>query len=349
MKKLKTVLIGLGRIGWEYHLPKIARKDGFDLVGVADPLHDRLLEASQQYNVKGYLDYLDMLREQRPDLVVIASPTLFHARQAIASFEAGSHVFCEKPAGRSYEEFEDIFKASKSSGKKFMVYQPHRTYKEAAALKEILSRNKIGPIYMIRRNWFDYARRNDWQALKKFGGGMLNNYGSHFIDQLLYLTEYKAKVVSCITRNLVTLGDAEDFVKILLETKNKIILDIEINFASAHRLPLWQILGKYGSIVLDEKRRCWEIKYCRPEDFAKIVVNDELAAEGRKYYNGEIIDWIKEEVFFADSPEIDYYDKCYEFFALDKPAFVPIEQTRELMSILDCCDKIRNFSADAIN
>jgi hypothetical protein len=31
---------------------------------------------------------------------------------------------------------------------------------------------------------------------------------------------------------------------------------------------------------------------------------------------------------------IDYYDKCYEYFALDKKPFVPIEDTLYVMEIL---------------
>jgi predicted dehydrogenase len=251
-------------------------------------------------------------------------------------------VFCEKPAAKNFKEFEDMFSASKSLNKKFMIYQPYRISKETRALKEILSQGKIGPVYMIRRNWFEYSRRSDWQSLKKFGGGMLSNYGSHFLDQLFYLTEYKSRSVNCIHRNLISPGDAEDFVKVLIETENRTILDVEVNLASAHQLPSWQILGKYGSIVLEDETQSWKLKYCNPKDMIGIRVSTDLAAKDRKYRNGENIEWVEEVFPFDDLPEVDYYDKCYDYFALNKPPLVPIWQTRELMRVLDCCSKIGN-------
>lgn len=54
MKGLRTAVVGLGRIGWQFHLPLICKHTGFKLVAVVDPLPDRLKEAQTAYDVKGY-------------------------------------------------------------------------------------------------------------------------------------------------------------------------------------------------------------------------------------------------------------------------------------------------------
>ena len=47
-EKLKTAVVGLGRIGWAFHFKQSVASDRFDLCAVADPLPDRLTEAHEE-------------------------------------------------------------------------------------------------------------------------------------------------------------------------------------------------------------------------------------------------------------------------------------------------------------
>ncbi len=97
MKQLRTVVVGLGRIGWQFHLPQIARHDSFDLAAVIDSLDERRQEADAEYRVPGYTDLQSCVEDMAVDLVVLASPTPMHAEHAETAFAAGSDVFCDKP------------------------------------------------------------------------------------------------------------------------------------------------------------------------------------------------------------------------------------------------------------
>ena len=339
MKTLRTAVIGLGRIGWKYHCPQVARHSGFEFAAVVDPLRERLKEAAAEYGVRGYPDCNALFKAEKLDLAVIASPTQFHADQAVAAFERGCHVFCDKPMALSLSEAERMAAAKEAHGRKLMVYQPQRTGAMAVALREILRRGLIGSVYMIKAARTSYARRNDWQAFRKYGGGMLNNYGAHLIDLLLYLSESRARRVSCAMRTVASLGDADDVVKVAIETENGMILDADINMASAHPMAPWHVLGARGSIVLDEKRQAWLVRFFRPEDLADIGVNEGLAAPDRQYGSGEKIPW-QDAVFpIADFQAVDYYAACYEYFALDENPLVPVAESLELMRVLEACRK----------
>ena len=85
----------------------------------------------------------------------------------------------------------------------------------------------------------------NWQAFSKHGGGMLNNYGAHLIDQLLYQTQSKAARVSCHLMTIAGLGDAEDVVKAVSETETGVILDIDINMDAALPLQEWFVRGVF--------------------------------------------------------------------------------------------------------
>jgi len=338
MEQLRTAVVGLGRIGWQFHVPQIVQHPGFQLAAVVDPLADRRNEARAAFDVRGYAGIGALLAAETLDLVVIASPTNFHADQAVAAFERGCDVFCDKPLAPSLAEAERMVAAAAAHGRKLMVYQPHRAGADIVSLRAALAAGLIGPLYMLKRGRFNYDRRNDWQAFRKHGGGMLNNYGAHYIDQLLHLAGSPATRVTCALRTIASLGDAEDVVKAVIETESGVILDVDINMAAAHPLQPWHILGHYGSIVLDEQAQAWRVRYYDPDILGSGVVHDELVAPQRRYGNvDEVIPWQEAAFPLADYAPIDYYAKCYAFYALDQPPFVPIDETLALMRVLDAC------------
>jgi scyllo-inositol 2-dehydrogenase (NADP+) len=354
MRVLKTAVIGLGRVGWQFHIPNILRHDGFALAAVVDPLAERREEARQVWGPQGapglrteaalpaYPGYRALLDarargELDLDLVVIASPTPFHAEQALAAFEQGLDVFCDKPIAPTLAQADQMIAAANARGRKLMVYQPHRAGVEVVALREILRRDLIGPLTMIKRGISRYVRRDDWQAFSQYGGGMLNNYGAHYIDQLLYLSGSRARKVSCALRTVSSLGDAEDVVKAVIETESGVILDVDIHMAAAHPFSPWQILGQRGSIVLDQENFRWRVRYFREGELPEMAVQEGLAARGRRYPSNQPIPWQEAAFSIADCEPVDFYERCYAFYALGEPPFVPIAETREVMRVLDAC------------
>lgn len=343
MKVLKTAVAGLGRIGWTYHIPRIMEHEGFELVSIVDPMPERLAEGEENFKIKGYSQYSDLLENEELDLVVVASPTLFHAEHCISAMEKGIDVFVEKPIASTLEEADKIIEVMHKKNRKLMVYQPQRVTAITRAVKKIIDDNIIGSIYMIKYARSSYIRRNDWQTQKKYGGGMLNNYGAHAIDQLLYITGSKAAGISCRLRRIATLGDADDVVKAVIETDNGIILDIDINMAAALPLTEWILLGERGTAVYKQDetgRGIFQIKYYNKNDIGQLDLNIQLAASGRSYGNGETIPWHEQIIDISTFEKINFYDKCYEYFALNKPPFVPIQETREVMRIIDQCHGI---------
>ncbi|MBN1348637.1 Gfo/Idh/MocA family oxidoreductase [candidate division KSB1 bacterium] len=339
MKILRTAVVGAGRIGWKFHIPQVVSHEGFKLVAVVEPVQERLDEVNAEFGVTGYHDFQHLLESETLDLVVIASPTHLHQQQITAAFQHGCDVFCDKPLAPTLEHVDQLIDAMQQHRRKLMLYQPHRGRREAVSLQAMLKKQLIGPVYMIKRERYAYLRRNDWQALKKFGGGMLNNYGAHYIDQLLYLAQSPAKRIHCVLRRIVSFGDAEDVVKVVIETESGLVLDLDINMASAFPMTPWRILGQRGSILLDEAEQVWRVKYYYQRDLPDIAVHPELAAPNRMYSSGEVIPWREKSIPLSDYEEVDYYQKCYDYFALNREPFVPIQETREVMRVIEECRK----------
>ena len=337
-KVLKAAVLGLGRIAWQYHIPEIIKHAGFELAAVVDPLPERLLEAAGEFNISAcYATTVEMYASQQIDVVVIASPTRFHKAQALEAFEHGCDVFCDKPMSLSLEETDEMIAAMNKHGRKMMVYQPHRVTSEAMTIKWILASGLLGKIYMVKRAVANFHRRADWQAFRKNGGGMLNNYGAHYIDQFLYLNQSNFSKASCELRSIATLGDADDVVKAVLTAENGVIFDLDINMAATQSFQPWYIAGNCGSAVFDQSKLAWELKYFIPEELSALQIQEGMAALDRSYGVEGDIPWKTQTVNPADFAPLIFYDKCYDYFASGKPAFVPVTETREIMRIIADC------------
>ena len=127
---------------------------------------------------------------------------------------------------------------------------------------------------------------------------MLNNYGVHYIDQLMYLTGFEAVTSAhCHLFAAATRGDADDVVKAWLQLESGLLLDLEINEASAllpgahsatdrsdHEV---QIFGRYGTAMLTEDGTAFRLRFFNPAEAAPLELFTDLAAPDRDYSPGD--------------------------------------------------------------
>jgi len=348
MKKLKTVVSGLGRIGWQFHIPSVHANNGFEFAAVCDPLDERLDEAKKAFHVNCYKNYTEMIDTEKPDLAVICSPTHFHAEQAVYAMESGCDVFLDKPMARDLAEARKIKAAYVHTGRKLMMYQPHRVTAETQSLKKIIESGIIGDVFMIKTTNLDYVERNDWQAFKKYGGGMLNNFGAHAIDRALYLAGSYAKKISASMFRIASLGDADDVVKILIETQNGVALDIDINMASMAGSSEIVAYGKSGAAKIEHKNNeiYWHVNYYESKEQETVSASDFLAAKDRRYMKSRPKVWSEKDYPVSKNDELDYYNECYKYFALGEEPFVPVADTMEVMRVIHECRKYAEWNQD---
>ena len=334
-KVLRCAVIGLGRIGWQFHIPQIVEREGFVLTAVVDPDESRQKEAQEQFGAKILAgDYRDIPCNEI-DLAVIASPTIFHYEQTVWFLEHGVDVFCDKPIAISAADAKKMAATAKKNGRKLMVYQPHRMTSEALTAQMILKSGKLGKPYLLTRCCDSFSRRNDWQAIAKNGGGMLFNYGAHYIDQMLFLGKDTCGSAKCETRTIVSSGDAEDVVKMLINGKSGCLYEVSINVASACPFPTLTLYGDKGTAVALPGNK-WKIVYC--ENMQKIKLDETLSASDRKYPS-EKLPWKEEIIDGIPEHYGDFYLHVYDYFAGNTSPFVPIEETLEVMRTLELCRK----------
>ncbi|MCK5849272.1 MAG: Gfo/Idh/MocA family oxidoreductase [Kiritimatiellae bacterium] len=334
MKKLRIGVAGLGRIGWDFHCKVLAKHECFDLVAVADNVPERCVEATDLYECKAFSDFDEMLAGCDLDVVVIATPTHLHKKMALSAFQNGCHVFLEKPMALNVEECLTVVAAAMESQRVLSVYQPHRAHAYFHHIKKILESGKIGEMYHIRRGIFCYARRNDWQSIVKFGGGMLNNYGAHYLDQLLQLAGYDVDSVFCDMRNIATLGDAEDVVKVVFKTGKGILAELDVNQASPVAPFEMDVWGSCGAISLKGDKII--VRWIDPSDLSEKQLDDSLTSSNRAYPSDKI-DFNEEVVSVDHSLGVDVYADLYRAVTEGADPLVKPDEVIEVMRLIERC------------
>ncbi|QAY74813.1 Gfo/Idh/MocA family oxidoreductase [Agromyces protaetiae] len=120
-------LIGAGPVAQAIHLPAIARLGDHLFVAHVMDIDAGIAETvASPVGAAWSTSVDDLLADPSVEVVVICSPHLFHAEQAIAAFRAGVRaVLCEKPLAMSAEEARQIVDASEASGVPFVVGNMH--------------------------------------------------------------------------------------------------------------------------------------------------------------------------------------------------------------------------------
>ncbi|WP_121614508.1 Gfo/Idh/MocA family protein [Mesobacillus foraminis] len=186
---LRIGIIGGGGIS-DVHLKAIRNNRKALIHAICDLNIRRAEEKAKEYQAPYfYSDYLELLKLETIDAVVICTWNCTHAEIAIAALEAGKHVFVEKPLSKTLEEAILIEQAVKRNKKQLQMGFVRRFEPNVMVLKKFIDEGELGEIY--------YAKASSLRRLgnpggwftdeAKSGGGPLIDIGIHIIDTSWYL------------------------------------------------------------------------------------------------------------------------------------------------------------------
>ncbi|MCC7354416.1 MAG: Gfo/Idh/MocA family oxidoreductase [Anaerolineae bacterium] len=337
---MRVGIAGLGRAGWGIHAETIARlPEMFRVVAVSDPDASRQQEARARFDCRAYGEYGDLVKDAGVELIVMAVPSQLHADYAVAALENGQNVLVEKPMANSLADVERMIAAARAGGRILTVNQNYRNMPVFLKVREIVASGMLGRIVMIRIAWHNFARRWDWQTLKEFSGGQLNNAGAHFVDlALLLLGDGVEPSVFChMERTPVYSGDAESHAKIVLHAPGRPLVDIELTSVCAYAQDQWLVMGTQGGLTGNGKALRW--KYFDPQALPPRPV-DRTPTPDRSY-NREQLPWVEVcyEVAMDDDPHgyVKTYRDLYGSLKEGKPLAITAESVRRQIAILDQC------------
>ena len=124
--RLRIGIVGLGEAGATIHLPALSNLRSAELVGACDADRGRRDRAAERWKTPVFEDLDSLLREGRPDAVVIATPPASHASLCLQALAAGVDIFCEKPFVSSVEEADRVIAAADAAGRLIAVNHEFR-------------------------------------------------------------------------------------------------------------------------------------------------------------------------------------------------------------------------------
>ncbi|MEI6536287.1 MAG: Gfo/Idh/MocA family oxidoreductase, partial [Verrucomicrobiaceae bacterium] len=293
-----VAIVGLGRAGWGLHLEPIRKIPGFKIVAVADPLSERCQEAVDLIGCEAFSTLDELLAKSEAQVVVIATPSSSHYADALRVLRAGRHCVGEKPLALRSAEADELVGLAREKGLGLFINHRHLHFPPYYHLKGVIESGILGDFYSIHVCWANYARRWDWQSLKKNGGGQLNNTCPHTLSVVLPLLGSPVKRVFADLRNIKDAGDAEDHVHFLLQTESGVTADVVVSTAMALSGPRWILCGSRGTMTSDGETS--KLRFYDGAEVGSLEVID-AAAPGRKYLQEEL-PWEEKELKADPAP-----------------------------------------------
>lgn len=215
MNKIKTLLLGLGRIGttlendpYRYHpcthagvLLSPFGKKNFILSGIHDIEEEKVQSFLQQWKLKPEKvpHTPEEIEKTSFDLAIIASTSDSHLELALRCLKNGiKNLLIEKPLVRNLKELQILKKEVQKQNAKIWVNHERRYHFLYRYVKETVLSSKYGELRTVKASVLT-SFRDPGHGFDSSGGGPLLHDGTHAIDFIDFLlSESPSKIDSAL-------------------------------------------------------------------------------------------------------------------------------------------------------
>jgi len=254
-------VIGCGSVADLAHFPSLKEIPQVRLEAACDPVAEYRDRAKARWSIPCvYSDYQDLLKNSAVQLVIVASPNVFHREHAMAALQAGKDVIIEKPFACTNREAWDVVEAARKSNRRVMVGCNYRFWEQHLIAKDLLSRGVIGELKMgTSKSHEAWSLYHEMISFTRFradpemaGAGALFDLGSHMTDLLIWLMGRKPTRVCGTAKNLTrpsSYTTLDDCVYIQIEFEGGACGVVDLNRFSPAVTQGCEILGTEGTIL----------------------------------------------------------------------------------------------------
>ena len=246
--KIKLGIIGYGGMG-KWHAANASRA-GVEIAAVCD-IEKEKIDQGIADGFKTYTNAEDLLKDPDVNTVVLTVPNHLHKEMCIKAAKAGKHVITEKPAAMNVAELDEMEAACKEAGVFFTSHQNRRWDRDMLIVKKAYDEGMLGKIFTIESKLHSgNGYMHEWHLYKKYGGGMIYDWGVHLIDQILFMMpDAKIKSIYADIKNVLH-DEVDDYFKIILKMDNDITVHIELSTYILEYQPRWLAAGDKGTMIV---------------------------------------------------------------------------------------------------
>jgi predicted dehydrogenase len=291
-QKLKAGVVGLGILGRQY-LDFFAKRPDVTTVAVCDVRAEAAEEQAVQHKATAYTNYRRMLAEQRPDLLVVATPDHLHREPTLAAIEAGTpYLIQEKPLATELREAEEIYAAVERSGTRLFLNYANRAMPYDVATYHVLQQGLIGvPVYAESRLDDNISVPNAlWgERSRDFAGGSSPAHFllSHVVDLLhWWFAPQRVTEVYAITQRKI-LGFTPDLYDAFLTFDGGLKVRIKAEWIK-HMDQIVEfytsITGATGTVIYNKRpgfgvEESWRANFSQPQDVEDLAHHQHTLGE----------------------------------------------------------------------
>ncbi|HRP33105.1 MAG TPA: inositol 2-dehydrogenase [Agriterribacter sp.] len=192
-KKLKTGIIGLGRIG-QIHLANLLFHTQNAEVIIASDVSTATHDYAKRLGVAQVTTKAeDVLNHPEVEAVIICAPTPQHVPYTIAAAQAKKHIFCEKPLDVTLPAIVSAQQAVQKNGVKLMLGFNRRFDPNFARVASLVQQHSIGDPHILRITSRDPAPPP--LEYVKISGGIFLDMSIHDFDMARFITGSEVKEV----------------------------------------------------------------------------------------------------------------------------------------------------------
>ena len=192
-KKLKVTLVGTGVRGISFWGKRLVEQypDKLEFVGLCDSNPGRVKFAKEFMGVNcgTYTDFDKMLKETKPNLVIVCTKDSNHHEFIVKGLDFGADVLTEKPLTIDEDKCREIVAAERRNNRNLIVGFNYRWSPYMTKIKELLKSKVIGDVTSVDFNWYlnnhhgaSYFRR--WHGMMDGGGSLWVHKATHHFDLL---------------------------------------------------------------------------------------------------------------------------------------------------------------------
>ncbi len=252
---IKIALMGLGRSMFFEHYPVFKKHPAlFRIVAACDLVKERRDRIAKDFpECRMFRQYRDMLDEHDIDIVDIATCTVDHVKHAMMALQKGFWTLLETPLALTPDDVQLLRGQAQKSKNRLIVMQRGFFAPDFLLARQMVADPRLGRVHQVIIRREDFVRRDDWQCVKRLGGGAAYYAMTDLVLQALKLLPSPPFQMWSELKRLASLGDAEDYAHINLKTREQVTADVEFNGGALPgvRSPSFVIRGERGVFTVE--------------------------------------------------------------------------------------------------
>jgi len=246
-------ILSTARINRKF-LDGIAGSPGCEVVAVASRDGARAAAYAREHRIpRAHDSYEALLADPEVDVVYIPLPNGLHLEWSRRALEAGKHVLCEKPLGRSTSEVGAAFDLAERHDRLLMEAFMYRHHPQTKRLATLVAEGAIGRLRLIRASFsFQLHDPGDVRLRRELDGGALMDLGCYCVNAARMLGG-EAEQVGAFQ---MIGGDGVDVVFVgSMRFPHSVLAHFDVGFRLAPRDDL-EVVGEEATLYLSDPWHC---------------------------------------------------------------------------------------------